>query len=45
MLTNFQFLQILLNVYKMKPKLERKKKKKECYILIFIHKNLPRNFI
>lgn len=44
MLTNFQFLQILLNVHKMKPKLERKKKK-ECYILIFIQKNLPRNFI
>lgn len=26
MLINFQFLQILLNVHKMKPKLERKKK-------------------
>lgn len=30
MLTNFQFLQILLNVYKMKPKLERKKKKRNA---------------
>lgn len=38
MLTNFQFLQILLNVYKMKPKLERKKKKGMLHFNIYPEK-------
>lgn len=38
MLTNFQFLQILLNVHKMKPKLERKKKKGMLHFNIYPEK-------